>query len=107
MAHAHPDSVPACVFFSYPLHPPRRTDQLRDDPLTALQAPLLFVRGTNDAFCEEAQYQQILKRLTSPDVQVRCCLLAAISQYRAVLLDLHSCSFWRARCMRWRVEIIP
>ncbi len=71
MAHAHPEDVPACVFFSYPLHPPGKLDQLRDHPLTALHAPLLFVRGTRDAFCEDAQFQAVRARLSSSNVQVR------------------------------------
>jgi predicted alpha/beta-hydrolase family hydrolase len=45
-------------------------EQLRDDPLTSLQAPVLFVRGTNDNFCEERIFEAIKGRMTSPLVEV-------------------------------------
>ena len=45
-------------------------DQLRNDPLTSLQAPLLFIRGTGDAYCEGPQFDAILKRMASPSVEV-------------------------------------
>ena len=108
MAHAHPESAPACVFFSYPLHPPGRTDQLRDDPLTALQVPLLFVRGTKDSFSEEAQFQQILKRLASPKVQVSCCMWpVGVDTAAPGLLDVTGLLSGVPRCMNWREGTTP
>ena len=50
-------------------------EQLRDSPLVDLQQPVLFLRGTRDNFCEEKQFQAILKRMTSAKVHVRPCPL--------------------------------
>ncbi|BDA48730.1 Testis-expressed protein 30 [Coccomyxa sp. Obi] len=70
VAHEKPGVTLGCIFFSYPLHPPNKTSQLRDNPLTALTSPILFVRGTNDAFCEHEQFETVKARMTSSDVQV-------------------------------------
>ncbi|KAK9817951.1 hypothetical protein WJX72_004798 [[Myrmecia] bisecta] len=69
-AEAHPDICAACILFSYPLHSPGKEDQLRDVPLTELALPLLFVRGTADAFSKEGIFTSVLDRMTSTDVQV-------------------------------------
>ncbi|MGA8531093.1 MAG: alpha/beta family hydrolase [Acidobacteriaceae bacterium] len=38
------------LLLSYPLHPPRRPDQLRTQHLPRLQAPAFFVHGARDGF---------------------------------------------------------
>jgi hypothetical protein len=38
------------VFMSYPLHPPGRFEQLRDEHLRNVGVPMLFVQGTRDTF---------------------------------------------------------
>lgn len=38
------------VFLGYPLHPPGNPDRLRDGHLPQIEAPLLFLQGTRDAF---------------------------------------------------------
>lgn len=65
-----PNLIKACIFFSYPLHPPGESDKLRDDPLTSLTLPLLFIRGTKDPFCEEKPWKEVTKRLQSGQMQV-------------------------------------
>jgi len=50
-----PDSVKSelvsgLLLLSYPLHPPRKPEQLRVQHLTSLRAPSLFVHGTRDPF---------------------------------------------------------
>ena len=40
----------ALLLLSYPLHPPRKPEQLRTAHFTALQTPALFVHGTRDPF---------------------------------------------------------
>ena len=42
--------VGAVALFAYPLHPPGKPLQLRDQHLPAIKAPTLFCSGTNDAF---------------------------------------------------------
>lgn len=38
----------ALVFFGYPLHPPGRTDHLRDGHLASITVPMLFIQGDRD-----------------------------------------------------------
>ena len=45
-------------------------DQLRDMPLCSLTHPLLFVRGTRDAFSKDAQFESARARLASSRVEV-------------------------------------
>jgi uncharacterized protein len=46
----HPGLVEASLLLSYPLHPPRKPEQLRIQHLPKLQTPALFVHGTRDPF---------------------------------------------------------
>lgn len=39
------------VFLGYPLHPPGKPENLRDQPLSQLPCPALFVEGSRDPFC--------------------------------------------------------
>jgi predicted alpha/beta-hydrolase family hydrolase len=45
-----PDLVSGLLLFSYPLHPPRKPEQLRIQHLPNLRTPSLFVHGTRDPF---------------------------------------------------------
>jgi predicted alpha/beta-hydrolase family hydrolase len=45
-----PELVSGLLLLSYPLHPPRKPEQLRVQHLTSLRAPSLFVHGTRDPF---------------------------------------------------------
>jgi uncharacterized protein len=45
-----PGLVDGLLLLSYPLHPPRKSDQLRVQHLPKLQTPALFVHGTRDPF---------------------------------------------------------
>ena len=45
-----PGLVPGLLLLSYPLHPPRKSDQLRTQHFFNLQTPALFVSGTRDPF---------------------------------------------------------
>jgi len=47
---AEPELVSGLLLLSYPLHPPRKTDQLRIQHLPNLRTPGLFVHGTRDPF---------------------------------------------------------
>ncbi|MGA9475950.1 MAG: alpha/beta fold hydrolase [Terriglobales bacterium] len=44
------DLVAGLLLLSYPLHPPRKPEQLRTQHLPNLQTPSLFVHGTRDPF---------------------------------------------------------
>jgi uncharacterized protein len=47
---AEPDLVSGLLLLSYPLHPPRKPEQLRIQHLSNLRTPSLFVHGTRDPF---------------------------------------------------------
>jgi len=51
------------VFLGYPLHPPGKPERLRDGHLPAVQAPMLFVQGTRDAFARWDLLTAVLERL--------------------------------------------
>src|SRR5215470_6809300 len=47
---AEPELVSGLLLLSYPLHPPRKPEQLRTQHLPTLRTPSLFVEGTRDPF---------------------------------------------------------
>jgi hypothetical protein len=51
------------VFLGFPLHPPGRPDGLRSAHLQDVNAPMLFVQGSRDAFGTPAELQPIISRL--------------------------------------------
>jgi len=50
LAAAEPELVSSLLLLSYPLHPPRKPQQLRVQHLADLRTPSLFVHGTRDPF---------------------------------------------------------
>jgi uncharacterized protein len=50
LAAEHPGLVHGLLLLSYPLHPPRRTDQMRTAHWASLETPALFVQGSRDPF---------------------------------------------------------
>ena len=44
------EGVSGLLFLGYPLHPPGKLDQLRDEHLFSIRKPMLFVSGTKDPF---------------------------------------------------------
>ena len=50
MAVADGLDAAALVLVSYPLHPPGKPGQLRDEHFSAIDVPCLFVSGTRDTF---------------------------------------------------------
>jgi predicted alpha/beta-hydrolase family hydrolase len=53
--------VAGLLLLSYPLHPPRKPDQLRTQHFFHLHTPALFVQGTRDPFGSIAEIEQALK----------------------------------------------
>lgn len=51
------------VFLGYPLHPSGRPETLRDRHLPAIQAPMLFLQGTRDAFARWDLISDLVARL--------------------------------------------
>ena len=56
-----PAAVAGLLLLSYPLHPPRKPEQLRTQHFFHLQTSALFVQGTRDPFGTIAELDQALK----------------------------------------------
>lgn len=66
VAATNPDGIDGLVFLGYPLHPPGRPDKMRDEHLPNVKAPMLFVQGARDAFGNEKEIRDVIKRLRLP-----------------------------------------
>ena len=58
-----PGLAPGLLLFSYPLHPPRRSEQQRTQHLPDLRTPTLFVHGTRDPFGTIEELQRAIKMI--------------------------------------------
>ncbi|MGA8618570.1 MAG: alpha/beta family hydrolase [Candidatus Sulfotelmatobacter sp.] len=56
-----PELSAGLLLLSYPLHPPRKPDQLRTQHFFNLRTPALFVQGTRDPFGSIAEIEHALK----------------------------------------------
>lgn len=63
VAADHAYDAAALVLFGYPLHPPRRTDELRDAHLPRVGVPMLFVEGTRDPYANLEILDAVLERV--------------------------------------------
>ena len=61
LSAAEPDLVAGLLLLSYPLHPPRKPEQLRMQHLPELRVPALFVHGTRDPFGSIEEMEAALK----------------------------------------------
>lgn len=69
MAHADendPLEIAGLVCIGYPLHPPKKPDQLRTAHLPFVTAKMLFVSGTKDEFGTPAELQLAFSLLVHP-----------------------------------------
>jgi hypothetical protein len=55
-----PELAEGLLLFSYPLHPPRKPEQLRTQHFPKLRTPALFVHGTRDPFGSIAEMESAL-----------------------------------------------
>jgi predicted alpha/beta-hydrolase family hydrolase len=58
-------SVHGLLFLGYPLHPPGKQDQLRDEHLYDLKIPMLFLSGTKDTFAERPLLEKVVRKIGS------------------------------------------
>ena len=58
---AEPGLVDGLLLLSYPLHPPRKPDQLRTQHFADLRIPALFVHGSRDGFGSLGEMEAALK----------------------------------------------
>lgn len=61
LAEDDQEEVSGLLLLSYPLHPPRKPEQLRTQHFFHLHTPALFVQGTRDPFGTIAEIEQALK----------------------------------------------
>ena len=61
LAAIEPGLVEWLLLLSYPLHPPRRTDELRTAHFPRLKTPAFFVHGSRDGFGTLAEMEEALK----------------------------------------------
>jgi len=62
---ADTEGVRGLVLLGYPLHPPGKQDQLRDEHLYGIDLPMLFLSGTKDTFAERALLEKVVQRIGS------------------------------------------
>jgi predicted alpha/beta-hydrolase family hydrolase len=55
--------VSGLVFLGYPLHPPAKTNQMRDAHLYELNLPMLFVSGTKDTLAERPLLEGVIQKI--------------------------------------------
>jgi len=55
--------VSGLVFLGYPLHPPGKTDQMRDGHLYELKLPMLFLSGTKDTFARRDLLENVAGKI--------------------------------------------
>jgi len=58
---AEPELVDGLLLLSYPLHPPRKPEQLRTQHLPNLRTPSVFVHGTRDPFGSVEEMERALQ----------------------------------------------
>ncbi len=56
-------AIGGIVLLGYPLHPPGRLEQRRDEHLPSIAEPTLFIQGSNDAFGNATEIRDLLPRL--------------------------------------------
>jgi uncharacterized protein len=66
LAVTHPDLVSALLLFSYPLHPPRRPEQMRTAHFSDLFTPALFVHGSRDPFASVEEISSAVSLIPAP-----------------------------------------
>ena len=63
VAAEHGEPVAALLLFSYPLHPPRKPEQMRTSFFPELRMPALFVHGTTDPFGTVAELRSAIRAI--------------------------------------------
>lgn len=56
-------AVSGLVYLGYPLHPPGKPDEVRDQHLYGLDLPMLFISGTKDTFAERRLLEDVVQKL--------------------------------------------
>ena len=54
------------IMISYPLHPPKKPENLRIEHFDKLDIPCLFISGDKDPFGSKAEFKKHLQRISGP-----------------------------------------
>ncbi len=65
LAAAEPQLVDSLLLLSYPLHPPKKPEEMRTKHFPSLQVPALFVHGMRDGFGTISEMQSALNLIPS------------------------------------------
>lgn len=68
LAAEQADICDALLLLSYPLHPPRKPEQLRTEHLPGVRIPALFVHGARDPFGSPEEIEAATRLLAGPAV---------------------------------------
>ena len=63
---AEPELVPALLLLSYPLHPPKKREQMRTAHFPDLRTPAMFVHGSRDGFGTPQEMEEALRLIPAP-----------------------------------------
>ena len=66
LAAAEPAVADMLLLFSYPLHPPKKPEQLRTEHFPDLRIPAVFVHGTNDGFGSVEELRAAVAAIPAP-----------------------------------------
>jgi predicted alpha/beta-hydrolase family hydrolase len=72
LADDDPALADALLLLSYPLHPPRKPEQLRTGHFSQLRTPALFVHGTRDPFGTIEEMREALRAIPAVNKIVEC-----------------------------------
>lgn len=61
LAASEPAVAEGLLLLAYPLHPPKKTEQMRTAHFPALRTPALFVRGERDGFATREELETAMK----------------------------------------------
>jgi uncharacterized protein len=67
LAAEEPGLAERLLLLSYPLHPPRKPEQLRTADFPRLRTPALFVHGTRDPFGSIKEMREALRAIPAPN----------------------------------------
>jgi len=65
LAASEPNLAECLLLLSYPLHPPKRSAELRTKHFPSLQVPALFVHGTRDGFGTISEMESALSLISA------------------------------------------
>ncbi len=69
VASSNKVDIDGLFFLGYPLHPPGKTEQMRDEHLYRIRKPMLFLSGTRDSFARKDLLESVVEKI-GPNAQI-------------------------------------